>query len=136
MDSKNKRTIQTTILSPNDNLSKIMKQSFEFWHENYSNSLINHPLVWKKALESDPKIIEKIETSDKNSNQNPTLIIEQFFEMWSYAIRKSNYDIALKSIIEWEEFWKNTSYDQFRFCGEILQMIQTYWKDIQSKNIE
>jgi len=136
MDSKNKRTIQTTILSPNDNLSKIMKQSFEFWHENYSNSLINYPLVWKKAIESDPKIIEKIETSDKNSNQNPTLIIEQFFEMWSYAIRKSNYDIALKSIIEWEEFWKNTSYDQFRFCGEILQMIQTYWKDIQSKNIE
>jgi len=134
MDSKN--TIQTTIFSPTDDLSKIMKQSFEFWHKNYSNSLINYPLVWKKALESDPKIIKKIETWNKNSNQNSLLIVEQFFDMWSYVIRKSNYDIALKSIIEWKEFWNSTNYEQFRFCSEILQMIQVYWRDIQSKNIE
>ena len=56
--------------------------------------------------------------------------------MWSYAIRKSNFEIARKSIQEWEEFWKDATDEQFRVCSEILQMIEMYWKEIQSKNIE
>ena len=97
---------------------------------------MNYSLVWKKALESNSEIVEKIETWKKKSNQNTRIIIEQFFEMWSYAIRKSNFEIARKSIQEWEEFWKNATDEQFRVCSEILQMIETYWKEIQNKNIE
>ena len=136
MITKNDDTSQTTILSANKDLLDIMKQSFKFWHENYTTSLVNYSLVWKKALESDSEIVEKIETWKKNSNQNTKIIIEQFFEMWSYAIRKSNFEIARKSIQEWEGFWKNATGEQFRVCSEILQMIETYWKEIQSKNIE
>jgi hypothetical protein len=131
-----KKAPQTIILSTNSDLSNIMKQSFEFWHENYINSLVNYPLVWKKALESDSEIIKKIEMLKKNSNQNTEIIIEQFFEMWSNAIRKSNFELANKLIQGYEEFWKNTTDDQFRVCSEILQMIEKYWKEIQSKNIE
>ena len=136
MITKNDDASQTTILSANKDLLDIMKQSFKFWHENYANSLVNYSLVWKKALESDSEIVEKIETWKKKSNQNTRIIIEQFFEMWSYAIRKSNFEIARKSIQEWEEFWKNATGEQFRVCSEILQMIETYWKEIQNKNIE
>ncbi len=132
----NNKTSQTAILSTNNDLSDIMKQSFEFWHENYINSLVNYPLVWKKALESDSEIIKKIEMLKKNSNQNTEIIIEQFFEMWSNAIRKSNFELANKLIQGYEEFWKNTTDDQVRVCSEILQMIEKYWKEIQSKNIE
>ena len=136
MITKNDNTVQTTILSANKDLLDIMKQSFKFWHENYTNSLVNYSLVWKKALESNSEIVEKIETWKKNSNQNTRIIIDQFFEMWSYAIRKSNFEIARKSIQEWEGFWKNATGEQFRVCSEILQMIETYWKEIQNKNIE
>jgi len=136
MITKNDNASQTTILSANKDLLDIMKQSFKFWHENYTNSLVNYSLVWKKALESDSEIVEKIETWKKNSNQNTRIIIEQFFEMWSYAIRKSDFEIARKSIQEWEGFWKNATGEQFRVCSEILQMIETYWKEIQNKNIE
>ena len=136
MITKNDNTSQTTILSANKDLLDIMKQSFKFWHENYTNSLVNYSLVWKKALESDSEIVEKIETWKKKSNQNTRIIIEQFFEMWSYAIRKSDFEIARKSIQEWEGFWKNATGEQFRVCSEILQMIETYWKEIQNKNIE
>ena len=136
MITKNDNTSQTAILSANKDLLDIMKQSFKFWHENYTNSLVNYSLVWKKALESDSEIVEKIETWKEKSNQNTRIIIEQFFEMWSYAIRKSNFEIARKSIQEWEGFWKNATGEQFRVCSEILQMIETYWKEIQNKNIE
>ncbi|MDH3341996.1 MAG: hypothetical protein OEL84_12050 [Nitrosopumilus sp.] len=136
MITKNDNTSQTTILSANKDLLDIMEQSFKFWHENYTNSLVNYSLVWKKALESDSEIVEKIETWKEKSNQNTRIIIEQFFEMWSYAIRKSNFEIARKSIQEWEGFWKNATGEQFRVCSEILQMIETYWKEIQNKNIE
>ena len=136
MTTKNDNTSQTTILSANKDLLDIMKQSFKFWHENYTNSLVNYSLVWKKALESDSEIVEKIETWKKKSNQNTRIIIEQFFEMWSYAIRKSNFEIARKSIQEWEGFWKNATDEQFRVCSEILQMMEAYWKEIQNKNIE
>jgi hypothetical protein len=136
MITKNGNTSQTTILSANKDLLDVMKQSFKFWHENYTDSLVNYSLVWKKALESDSEIVEKIETWKKKSNQNTRIIIEQFFEMWSYAIRKSNFEIARKSIQEWEGFWKNATDEQFRVCSEILQMMEAYWKEIQNKNIE
>jgi len=63
-------------------------------------------------------------------------MLDQFFEMWSYVIRKSNFDIAKKSMQSWEKFWKDTTDEEFRICSEILQQIEKYWKEIQSKNIE
>ena len=133
---KNNRVSYSIAVSTNDYLADAMKQSFEFWHNNYLDSLINYPLVWKKALESDSEIMKKVKTWEKNSIQNTGIIMEEFFEMWSYAIRKSTFEQAKKSIQDWEGFWKNATDEQFSVCSEILQMIEKYWREIQNKNIE
>ena len=127
---------QSPTLSSNNYLVDNMKQSFEFWHNNYQESLVNYPLVWKKALESDSEIMKKVLTLEKNSIQNTGIIMEEFFEMWSYAIRKSTFEQAKKSIQDWEGFWKNATDEQFRTCSEVLQIIEKYWREIQNKNIE
>jgi len=135
MSTKNENPYLTMVLSTED-LSNLMKKSFEFWHRNYQDSLINYPLVWNKALMSDSEIIKKVETWGKTSNQNTEFIIHQFLEMWAYVIRDSNFELAKKSMERYGEFWKRTTNEQFRVCCEILQMIEKYWVRIQSKNIE
>ena len=134
--AKNNRASYSIALSTNNYLADTMKQSFEFWHNNYQDSLINYPLVWKKALESDSEIMKKVNTWEKNSVRNTGIIMEEFFEMWSYAIRKSTFEQAKKSIQDWDGFWKNATDEQFSVCSEILQMIEKYWREIQNKNIE
>ncbi|MFQ5497473.1 MAG: hypothetical protein ACE5DU_06265 [Nitrosopumilus sp.] len=134
MSTRDKNPYQT-MLSTED-LVDVMKKSFEFWHRNYQDSLINYPLVWNKALSSDSEIIKKVETWAKTSNQNTEFIIHQFLEMWAYVIRDSNFELAKKSMEKYGEFWKHTTNEQFRVCCEILQMIEKYWGHIQSKNIE
>ncbi|PJC50683.1 MAG: hypothetical protein CO032_03520 [Nitrosopumilales archaeon CG_4_9_14_0_2_um_filter_34_16] len=130
---ENDRITQHPSFSTNKYLMDIMKQSFEFWH---NDSLINYPLVWKKALESDSKIMKKVRMWEKHSTQKTGIIMEEFFEMWAYAIRKSNFEMATRSIQEWERFWRNATDEQFRVCSEVLQMIEKYWREIQNKNIE
>ena len=111
-----------------------MKQSFEFWHDAYGDSLINYPLVWKKALDTNSQIIKRIEYAWKNNTkQNAETQIQLFLELWSYAIRKSNFEIAKKSM---QDFWKDTTDKQFQIYKEVLELIEKYWKDIQSKNFE
>jgi len=134
--TKNYETIQSMTISSHKDLGNIIKQSFEFWHKKYNDSMLNYPLIWKKAIETDSEIIKKIEALKYNSNQNIESVLDQFFEMWSYAIRKSNFEIAKKSMQSWEKFWKDTTDEEFRICSEILQQIEKYWKEIQSKNIE
>lgn len=124
------------ILLKNNDLTDVMKQSFEFWHKNYNDSLINHFLVWKKTLDSNSEIITKIEGWQKNSKENIKIQVQQFFEIWSYAIRKPDFEIAKKTMPGGNEFWKNITDEQFRMFSELLPMIENYWQDIQNKNIE
>ena len=134
---KNNKKSSKNILLENDDFVDIMKQSFEFWHKNYIDSPLNYPLVWKKALESNSEIIQKIDAMwKKNTKQIGELQLQQFFEIWSYAIRKSNFEVAKKSICDWEEFWKNATDDELQLYGDILELIGKYWKDMQSKNFE
>lgn len=121
---------------PTNEFVKMMENSFKFWHKKYIDSMINYSLVWKKALESDPQILEKMKEFQNNSKYDSDVIIEQFFEMWAYGIRETNFEKALNTIQNWKEFWRNLTGDQFRMCNEILQMMEKYWKNIQLKNIE
>ena len=134
--NKNDSTSQSNILSTNNDLQERVRQSYDFWHKKYIDSPINYPLVWKKVLESNSEIIKRIEAWKNNSKQSTEILIQQFFEMWSYAIKESNFEIAKKSMYEWEGFWKNITDEQFKAYSKVLQMIEEYWKDIQSKNIE
>jgi len=125
------------MLIENNDFVKIMKQSFDFWHKNYIDSPLNYLLIWKKILKSNFEIMKRVEELRKEDTEQITKThIEQFFEMWSYAIRKSDFKIAKKSMQELVEFWKKTTYEEWRTYTEILQMMENYWKDIQNKNIE
>ena len=134
---ENDKTFQSNMFSTGNSFEESMKQSFEYWHEKYMNSPLNYPLVWKKILKSNFEMMEKIkQIREKNTKQITSIQIQQFFEIWAYSIRNSNFEIAKKSMQNWDEFWKNTSNEEFRIYIEVLQMIQKHWKEIQSKNIE
>ena len=114
-----------------------MKHSFYFWHKNYVDAPLNYTLVWKKALESNSDILTKIEKTWRNTIKQSTEIrIEQFLEYWSQAIRKPSFETAKKSMQDWQEFWKNTSGGQFKIYVEVLEMLESYWKNEQNKSIE
>jgi len=135
--NKNNESSRTDMLIENNDFVKIMKQSFDFWHKNYIDSPLNYLLIWKKILKSNFEIMKRVEELRKEDTEQITKThIEQFFEMWSYAIRKSDFKIAKKSMQELVEFWKKTTYEEWRTYTEILQMMENYWKDIQNKNIE
>ena len=125
------------MLSADNDFKEILKQSFEFWHNNYIDSPLNYTLVWKKAIESNSEIIKRLEKFwEKNTNKIREIQMQQFFEMWSYAIRESNFEMAKKSMQDWEKFWEDTTDEEFRTYTDILQMIEKYWKDIQTRNFE
>ena len=114
-----------------------MRKSYEFWHKTYDDSPINVSLVWKKATESNFEIMKKIEEIwGEPINQNTNIQMTQFLQFWSIATRKSNFEKAKKSMQEWEEFWKKTTDAQFKIYVEVLDLLETYWKNIQDKAIE
>ena len=81
-----------------DDLMDVMRQSFEFWHKNYVDSPLNYALVWKKGLQSNSEILKKIEKTWRNTmKQGAQIQIEQFLELWSYAIRKPSFDSTKKT---------------------------------------
>ena len=134
---ENNKTFQSNIFSTDNSFEESMKQSFEYWHKKYMNSPLNYPLVWKNILISNFEMMEKIkQIRERNAKQTTSIRIQQFFEMWAYSIRNSNFEMAKKSMQDWEDFWKNTTNEEFKIYIEVLQMVQEHWKEIQSKNIE
>ena len=114
-----------------------MRKSYEFWHKTYDDSPINVSLVWKKATESNFEIMKKIEEIwGEPMNQNTDIQMTQFLQFWSIATRKSNFEKAKIAMQEWKEFWKNTTDKQFEIYVEVLNLLETYWKNIQDKAIE
>lgn len=125
------------IFTTNNSLVETMRKSFEFWHKTYDDSPINISLVWKKATDSNFEIMKKIEeTLGGNKNQNENIQMTQFLQFWSIAIKESNFEKAKVVMQEWQEFWKNTTDEQFKIYIEILDLLETYWKNIQAKAIE
>ena len=134
---EDKKLPQDTVFQSSGDLVDVMKNSFEFWHKNYIDAPLNYTLVWKKALESNSEILKQIEKAWRNTiKQNTEIQMEQFLDYWSQAIRKSNFELAKKPIQQWQEFWENTTDEQFKIYAKVLKMLESYWKDIQSKSIE
>lgn len=136
-ETKRNKKIQSNVSEANHFLRDVMNQSFSFWHNIYDDSLINYPLIWKKALESNSEIMNKIEDAWKNnSKQNAEIQMQQFLELWAYAIKKSNFETAMKSMQDWEIFWRNATKEQVIVYIEVIRLIEKYWKDLQIKNFE
>jgi len=88
-------------------------------------------------LESNSEIIKRAERVWKNNIQQSTENqMQQFLESWARVIRKSNFEIAKSTIQEWQEFWRDTTNEQFKIYAEVLEMLEAYWKNMQSKSIE
>ena len=135
--TEKKKKLSTETNTEESNFLEIMRQSYDFWHKNYLESPLNYALIWKKGLETNSEIVSKIEQMLKdNTKQTIEIQIQQFFEMWSYAVRKSDFGLAKKSMSEWEEFWENTTTEKRKIYGEILQIIGKYWEEMQMKNLE
>lgn len=125
------------IFTTNNPLVETMRQSFEFWHKTYDESPINIFLVWKKATESNFEIMKKMEEIwGGNKNQNTNIQMAQFLQFWSIATRASNFEKAKIVMQERQEFWRNTTDVQFKMYVEVLDLLETYWKNIQAKAIE
>ena len=134
---EDKNLQQDTVFQSSNDLVDVMKNSFEFWHKNYIDAPLNYTLVWKKALDSNSEILKQIEKAWRDTIKQSTEIqMDQFLDYWSQAIRKSNFELAKKPIQEWQEFWENTTDEQFKIYAKVLKMLESYWKDIQSKSIE
>ena len=134
---ENKNPSQDTMFQSRGDLVDAMIHSFEFWHKNYVDSPLNYILIWKKCLQSNSEILKRIEKTWRNSVKQSTEIqMEQFLECWSQAIRKPSFELAKKPIQEWQEFWENTTDEQFRTYAEVLKMLESYWKNEQNKSIE
>ena len=126
--------LQSNLSAANNYLREVMKQNFEFWHDIYTDSLINCPLVWKKAIESNSEIISKINDGWKdNIKRNTEDQMQQFLELWFYTIRKSNFEIIIQ---DWEKFSKNMTAEQLMAYAQLIKMVKQYWENIQDKNIE
>ena len=119
-DSKN---VQEGLFA-DESVSNALKQSFDFWHRNYVDSLINYSLVWKKALDSNADILKRMDKLTKTTKNNSEALLYDFFDLWSHAIRESSFEIAKKSLLDSDEFWKNSTEEQFRIYADILQMIE------------
>ena len=134
---ENENSPQDTVFQPSGDLVDVMKNSFEFWHKNYIDAPLNYTLIWKKALESNSEILKQIEKAWRNTiKQNTEIQMEQFLDCWSQAIRKSNFELAKKPIQQWQEFWESTTDEQFKIYAKVLKMLESYWKNEQSKSIE
>jgi hypothetical protein len=134
---EDKNSSQDTMFQSSGDLIDAMRHSFEFWHKNYVDAPLNYPLIWKNALQSNSEILKKIEKTWGNTIKQGTEIqMEQFLEYWSQAIRKPSFELAKKPIQQWQEFWENTTDEQFRIYAEVLKVLESYWKNEQSKSIE
>ena len=134
MSTKNS-IVHSTIFETNHALNEYIKHSFEFWHKKYIESPLNYLLIWKRIINTDPymkKTIDKLKEDPTNSE----ILIQQFLEVWFYAIRKPNFDLAKKTIQECGIFWGKITNQQFRTYVDILQIIEKHWKDTQIKNFE
>lgn len=134
---KNQDLPNSKIFTTKNPLVETMRQSFEFWHKTFDESPINILLVWKKATESNFEIMKKIEEGwRENKNQNANTPITRFLQFWSIAIKESDFEKAKMEMQECQELWKNITDVQFKIYVEVLNLLETYWKNIQDKAIE
>ena len=77
-------------------------------------------------MESNAEILAQIEKTWRNTIKQRTEIqMEQFLEYWSQAIQKPSFELAKKPIQEWQEFWENTTDEQFRIYAEVLKIVKS-----------
>ena len=110
-----------------------MKKSYEFWNAVYTDSPINVPLVWKKALDSNSAFLKQVQEAWNVNAKESEEDLQQFLQTWSNSIKEKDFEKAIKSS---SQYWTDFSESQTKFNVKVLKMLEEYWKNIQDKNIE
>lgn len=121
---------------PNEELIDALKKSFDYWSKIDEDSLLNCFLVWKKILKDNSEFLKNQTILINDIKQNAEIQVEQFLESWSLAIEEPHFDAAKNSILKWKDFLENTSKENARIYTKVLELLETSWKNVQSRNIE
>lgn len=120
----------------NTDLIDTLKKSFDYWSGVDEDSLLNCLLVWKKILKENSDFLKNQTILINNSRQDTEGQIHQFLEAWSQAIEEPTFEEARKSIQKWKNFLENTTQENAKAYTKVLELLETSWENMQSKNIE
>ena len=117
-------------------LSDVLKKSFDYWSGIDEDSRIECLLVWKKILNDNSEFLKNQTILINESNLDAKNQIEEFLESWSQAIEAPDLEKAKTMIREWTEFLENTTEENQKIFTKVLELLETSWENMQSKNIE
>ena len=120
----------------NQVLIDALKKSFDYWSDVDEDTLLNCLLVWKKILKEHSEFLKNQTILINNIKQNAEGQIEQFLETWSRAIEKPDFEGAKQAIQKWTDFLENTTEENAEIYIKVLDLLETSWETMQSKNIE
>ena len=120
----------------NNYLTDSLQKSFDYWSWVDEDSRIECLLAWKKILNSNSEIIKNQEIWIDGVKHDTEKYVHQFLESWSHAIEEPDFESAKRSMQKWQDLWNKTTDENVKFLAKVLELIETYWKDIQNKNIE
>jgi len=121
---------------PNDEIINALKKSFDYWSGVDEDSRIECGLVWKKILKDNSEFLKNQTILINNNTQNTAVQVEQFLESWSHAIEEPDFYAAKKLIQNWKDVLENTSKENMELYIKVLELLETSWENLQSKNIE
>lgn len=120
----------------NNNLIDSLKQSFKYWSGIDEDSRINCLLIWKEILKDKSDFLKNQTVLINNIQQDTENQVQQFLESWSNAIEESDFEAAKNSMQKWQDLFENLTNENVKIYSKVLETLETYWEDIQSKNID
>ena len=119
-----------------DSLIETLQKSFDYWSWVDEDSRINCLPVWESILENNSEILKNQTVWIDGVKQNTESYVKEFLESWSHAIEESDFESAKKYMQKWQKLWENNIDENVQIFIKVLEMIETYWKDIQNKSID
>lgn len=120
----------------NNILTESLQQSFDYWSWVDEDSRIECLPIWKKILSNNSEIIKNQTMWIDGVKQDTEKYVHQFLESWSKAIEAPDFESAKNSMQKWQKLWEETTDENVKIFVKVLEMVETYWKDMQNKSID
>ena len=118
-----------------NNLIDVLKKSYDYWSGVDEDSL-ECLFIWKKIIKEKPEFLKNHTLKINDIEQDVEIEIDQFLEAWSHAIEEPDFEAAKNSIKKWMKFFENTTEANVEIFEKTLELLENYWNNLQSKNIE
>lgn len=120
----------------NNILTESLQKSFDYWSWVDEDSRIECLPIWKKILNNNSEIIKNQTMWIDGVKQDTEKYVHQFLESWSQAIEAPDFESAKNSMQKWQKLWEETTDENVKIFVKVLEMVETYWKDMQNKSID